>query len=1008
MGKRLGPRNHKHFMKIGSLGATLFIIAGLFSIYYFTTSVQSQTPATTPTSLRLAVKGFELSISGSDGTFKPVLAAPPVTGTSTGGNTNDSTVSPTVGTLNDSNQSFNGNQFINFLVQITSGTGAGQVRLITGNTTTLTVSPAWTTIPDNTSGYEIIPTFSGTSTGSNTNTPAPILNDTTQSFTVDQFANFLVEITGGTDAGDVRIIKNNTTTQLTVSPAWTTIPDSTSTYLIRPTVDVIHNIGSIFNAANLLFLQGTYLGVQIALPEYGVYSGPDPCAPGNTVNNVPIHLAGGSGGELDLTYVVTGAVLPPFNIPLSQPLQIGSNPVELRLVFIASNSVVCASDGITPQIETDTNPPVLISNDDTQSPLFNTFSLFNESLYTEYYYQGAVDKSQATNCTPFCATTGGTSNLNGYDFTWRIVATVPSLPFSNTNLVLNASLIPPTPLTLIGNINPNRTLNMGCNSLIEGQGPPLDLNINEFPSLCTPPHINLPVTAPSGLYNIPHLVNTAGAPTFVTSTFNFTSTPLLEPQFPRPVPIISVNNDPTRKFPIQRIDWTFSPTNPKPIIFSQQVQIFVNLPCDTTIGSCDIRQLNAGYTAIGGGLNTAVRSQIFPDPTHPQTPLPISTTLTADIAANDTTIPVTATTPSAGRSFAESGIIHIEYEDISYTGVASNSFTGATRGVNGTTAAAHANGTTVASDPLLTDITNTGIAIYLSDVSTIRFIIGDALGTSYIFDFQATGPDLVETNLQTSLQISTTLTANIAATDTTIPVASTTGFLPSGSLQIDNEAISYTGVTSNSFTGATRGVNGTTPASHLSGASVISYLQGTVHRGDAFSITDTIQDQGTDSTSVSTTATLNPGSSITQYTLISTTTPSNTTPIGTRIVPALGSTALSASIAATDTTIPVVSTSGFITPGSISIDNETISYTGLTSTSFTGVTRGVNSTTPASHLSGASVLGTDTEPVSVTVPSNTPTDTYSLQACADSTQLILESNEQNNCITAAGTLTVVP
>lgn len=41
-----------------------------------------------------------------------------------------------------------------------------------------------------------------------------------------------VKITGGTGAGQVRAITNNTATVLTVVPAWTTVPDATSTYAI--------------------------------------------------------------------------------------------------------------------------------------------------------------------------------------------------------------------------------------------------------------------------------------------------------------------------------------------------------------------------------------------------------------------------------------------------------------------------------------------------------------------------------------------------------------------------------------------------------------------------------------------------------------------------------------------------------------------------------------------------------------------------------------------------------
>lgn len=67
-------------------------------------------------------------------------------------------------------------------------------------------------------------------------------------------------------------------------------------------------------------------------------------------------------------------------------------------------------------------------------------------------------------------------------------------------------------------------------------------------------------------------------------------------------------------------------------------------------------------------------------------------------------------------------------------------------------------------------------------------------------------------------------------------------------------------------------------------------------------------------------------------------------------------TTLSAGIDNLVTTINVVSTSGFSTPaGSILIDNELITYTGTTGTSFTGCTRGASGTTAASHSSGATV-----------------------------------------------------
>ena len=66
----------------------------------------------------------------------------------------------------------------------------------------------------------------------------------------------------------------------------------------------------------------------------------------------------------------------------------------------------------------------------------------------------------------------------------------------------------------------------------------------------------------------------------------------------------------------------------------------------------------------------------------------------------------------------------------------------------------------------------------------------------------------------------TTLTAGINNAVTTIPVVSTTNFQNTGVILIGSELISYTGRTSTSFTGCTRGQFGSSNAAHLSGAYV--------------------------------------------------------------------------------------------------------------------------------------------------------------------------------------------
>jgi len=71
------------------------------------------------------------------------------------------------------------------------------------------------------------------------------------------------------------------------------------------------------------------------------------------------------------------------------------------------------------------------------------------------------------------------------------------------------------------------------------------------------------------------------------------------------------------------------------------------------------------------------------------------------------------------------------------------------------------------------------------------------------------------TQLAIRIESSTAMTGAGALT-----VDSTTGFATSGTLQIDDEKFTYTGVTSNSFTGVTRATSSTTAAAHTTNSSV--------------------------------------------------------------------------------------------------------------------------------------------------------------------------------------------
>jgi Tfp pilus assembly protein PilW len=70
----------------------------------------------------------------------------------------------------------------------------------------------------------------GYSSGGNTTTT---LNDTSRTWSASNFAtSYTVRIISGTGAGQARSISANTSTQLTISSAWSTIPDSRSFYVI--------------------------------------------------------------------------------------------------------------------------------------------------------------------------------------------------------------------------------------------------------------------------------------------------------------------------------------------------------------------------------------------------------------------------------------------------------------------------------------------------------------------------------------------------------------------------------------------------------------------------------------------------------------------------------------------------------------------------------------------------------------------------------------------------------
>lgn len=138
--------------------------------------------------------------------------------------------SGTTTTLVDTTAGWTTNQWAGYYLYIYSGTARGRIVRITSNTATTLTFPTVATAPDATSRYNIIGYDAGTSSGSNTfNT----LNDSTKTWTVNQYANFGVRIVAGTGTGQLRQILSNTSTALTVYNGWSVLPDNTSVYIIQ-------------------------------------------------------------------------------------------------------------------------------------------------------------------------------------------------------------------------------------------------------------------------------------------------------------------------------------------------------------------------------------------------------------------------------------------------------------------------------------------------------------------------------------------------------------------------------------------------------------------------------------------------------------------------------------------------------------------------------------------------------------------------------------------------------
>ncbi len=131
-------------------------------------------------------------------------------------------------------------------VLIAGGTGSEQERIIvdyTGSSKVAKVAPPWSTNPDSTSVFDIIPGTVHAETDSRTvkvglvaaASASSVTLDSTASAVNEFYLNDAVSIDSGTGEGQQRIIiaYNGTTKVATIVPDWTTNPDVTSEYIVE-------------------------------------------------------------------------------------------------------------------------------------------------------------------------------------------------------------------------------------------------------------------------------------------------------------------------------------------------------------------------------------------------------------------------------------------------------------------------------------------------------------------------------------------------------------------------------------------------------------------------------------------------------------------------------------------------------------------------------------------------------------------------------------------------------
>ncbi len=183
------------------------------------------------------------------------------------------TGSQTLLTLTDTTKVWTTNAWANKVVKITHSTGGPeQVRLVASNTATvLTLTSQWTPQLDPAAAID-----TGTAADPVSLTT---LIDNSKSWTVNGYANYVVQITGGTGVGQVRCVLSNTATILTLEQAWSTQLDTTSTYSIfalparsysiNSAPFIMTDVGTSVGAARLVSATDSTVGTITSITDIG-------------------------------------------------------------------------------------------------------------------------------------------------------------------------------------------------------------------------------------------------------------------------------------------------------------------------------------------------------------------------------------------------------------------------------------------------------------------------------------------------------------------------------------------------------------------------------------------------------------------------------------------------------------------------------------------------------------------------------------------------------------------